>query len=72
MKYFKKTESEFGSYIDAEGVRYTVGWCSRIVSPGNETPEELGYEPYESMEAAVASWGLVPYVYPEEALLTEQ
>ncbi len=72
MKYFKKTESEFGSYVDSEGVRYTVEWCSRIVSPGNETPEDLGYEPYESMEAAVASWGLVPYVYPEEELLNEQ
>lgn len=73
MKYFKKTQSEFGSYVDSDGVRYTVEWCSRIVSPGNETPEELGYEPYENMEAALESWGLVPYVYPEEeALLTEE
>lgn len=69
MKYFKKVESEHGAYVDANGVHYSVGWCSRIVSPGNETPEELGYEPFESMKAALEAWGLVPYVYPED--LTE-
>ena len=69
MKYFKKTESEYGSYIDAEGVRYMVEWCSRIVSPGNETPEDLGYEPFVSMEAALEAGGLVPYVVPEDEML---
>lgn len=68
MKYFKKTQNEFGSYIDSDGVRYTVEWCSRIVSPGNETPEELGYEPHESMEAALEAWGLVPVVYDEKEI----
>ena len=71
MKYFRKTQREFGSYIDAEGVRYTVEWCSRIVSPGNETPEDLGYEACETLETALEAWGLMPYVYPEEEILTE-
>lgn len=70
MKYFKKTVSEYGSYVDAEGVRYTVEWCSRIVSPGNETPEELGYEPFENMDSAIAIWGLETYEEPEEEHLS--
>ena len=72
MKYFRKTESEYGSYVDAAGVRYTVEWCSAIYSPDNLTPEQLGYEQHGNQEAALAAWGLVPYVDPEaENILTE-
>lgn len=75
MKYFRKTESEYGSHVDAAGVRYTVDWCSCIYSPENLTPEQLGYEPHESMEAALEAWGLTVWVDPEaeqEFLTTEQ
>lgn len=73
MKYFRKTESEFGSYIDADGVRYTVEWCSAIYSPDNLTPEQLGYEPFENQDEALEVWGLTPYVAPEEEnLLIEE
>lgn len=65
MKYFRKTESEYGNYVDAEGVRWVVEWCSRIYSPDNKTPEQLGYEPHENQDAALAAWGLTPYVDPE-------
>ena len=65
MKYFRKIQSEYGSYVGAEGVRYTVEWCSRIYSPENLTPEQLGYEPHENQDAALAAWGLTPYVAPE-------
>ena len=73
MKYFRKAESEFGSYIDADGVRYTVEWCSAIYSPDNLTPEQLGYEPFENQDEALEVWGLTPYVAPEEEnLLIEE
>ena len=65
MKYFRKTESEYGDYVDAEGVRWVVEWCSRIYSPENFTPEQLGYEPHENQDAALTAWGLTPYVDPE-------
>ena len=65
MKYFRKTQSEYGNYVDANGVRYTVDWCSAIYSPKNLTPEQLGYEPHESMEDALSVWSLTPYIDPE-------
>ena len=73
MKHFRKTQSEYGSYVDSDGVRYTVEWCSAIYSPNRTTPEQLGYEPYRSLEVALEAWGLVPYVDPEqEELLIDQ
>lgn len=73
MKYFRKTQSEYGNYADADGVRYTVEWCSCIYSPDNLTPEQLGYESFENQEEALAAWGLTPYVDPEaEELLLNQ
>ena len=65
MNYYKKTECEHGGYADAAGVRFSVVWCSCIYSPEKATPEELGYEPYESMEAALEAWGLTAWVDPE-------
>jgi hypothetical protein len=68
MKYFRKTESEYGSYVDEQGTRYIVDWCSAIYSPDNLTPEQLGYEPYENQDEALEAWGLIPYVDPEAEL----
>ena len=72
MKYFRKTESEYGSYVDEQGTRYVVDWCSAIYSPKNETPEQLGYEPFKTQDDALSAWGLTPYIDPEEELLTEE
>ena len=73
MKYFRKIQSEYGSYVDAEGVRYAVEWCSCIYSPDNITPEQMGYEQYKNQAEAVEAWGLTPYVDPEaEIFLTNQ
>ena len=72
MKYFKREKTECGGYVGADGELYTVLWCHAVHSPKRQTPEELGYEPFESMEAALEAWGLVPYVYPEEEFLTEE
>lgn len=69
MKYFRKTQSEYGSYVDAEGVRYTVEWCSCIYSPDNLTPEQIGYEQHKNQEAALEVWGLTVYVDPEQEKL---
>jgi hypothetical protein len=68
MKYFRKTESEYGSYVDEQGTRYIVDWCSAIYSPDNLTPEQLGYEPYENQDEALEAWGLTPYIDPEAEL----
>lgn len=70
MRYYKKEKTEYGSYVDAEGVRYMVEWCNTIYSPKNLTPEQLGYEPYENQDEALEAWGLTPYVDPEAESLT--
>lgn len=68
MIWVKKTETECGNYIDAEGKRYVLDWCHKIYSRGNVTEESLGYEPFDSMEAAIASYELTEYVDPEAAM----
>jgi len=65
MRYFRKTQSEYGNYVDANGERYTVEWCSCIYSPSKQTPEQLGYEQFDNEKAALTTWGLTPYVDPE-------
>lgn len=66
--WVRKTKDEGGSYVDADGTRWSVEWCVDVVGAD---PQHLGYEPYRSVDAAVAYWELQPYVYPEEELLTE-
>ena len=65
MKYYKKEKTEYGSYVDANGERYAVSWCHAIHSPQRLTPEQLGYEAFESMDEALAAWGLTAWVDPE-------
>lgn len=66
----RKTQSEHGGYVAADGSRWLVEWCAGMIGAD---PQEHGYEPYRSVDAAVAYWELEPYVYPEEEeLLTEQ
>ena len=66
----KQVLDDNGNYVDTDGVRYRVEWCEEVL--GAE-PETLGYEPFRSVEAAVAYWELEPYVDPEgeEDFLTE-
>lgn len=54
-----------GGYVDAEGVRYTVGWCVGMVTHDGSTPTDHGYERHESVQTACDAWGLTPYVDPE-------
>lgn len=63
--WVRRTPFEYGNYVDAEGTRYIVQWCSSILSPNGFGPAELGYEQHASVEAACEAWGLVPYEEPE-------
>lgn len=63
-KWVRRTQDEYGSYVDSNGVRYIVEWCHRLLTPDRSTEEENGYEKYASVEEACEAWGLVPYVDP--------
>ena len=68
--WVRRTQDENGTYIAADGSRWQVDWCVTIIGAD---PEQEGYEPFRSVEAATEYWGLEPYVDPawEEELLTE-
>lgn len=66
--WVRKTQNDNGEYVSADGSRWYVEWCVGMI--GAE-PEAHGYEPYRSVEAAVAYWELEPVVYPEEDLTEE-
>lgn len=55
MMYFKKSLDPAGEYEDANGQRYSIAVARRI-----RTAEgvNVGYEPFESLAAALATWGL--------------
>lgn len=72
MIWVKKEQNEMGGYADADGVRYTVGWCVGMITHDGSTPKDHGYERHESVKAACNAWGLAPYVDPEaEAMFLE-
>lgn len=61
--WVRKTPNEYGSYVAADGSRWSVDWCVEI---WGADPQELGYELFLSVDAAVAYWELQPWVDPEE------
>lgn len=65
--WVKKIDSPDGPYVDATGARWHVEWCQTVL--GAE-PSDLGYEPFRSVDVALAEWELTPYVYPEEENLS--
>ena len=60
--WVRRTPDANGSYVDAANTRWLVEWCVDVIGAD---PESLGYERFRSVDAAVAYWGLTPYVYPE-------
>ena len=66
--WVRKQQSEHGGYVAADGSRWLVEWCAGMIGAD---PQEHGYEPFRSVDAAVAYWELVPYANPEDELLTE-
>lgn len=75
-KWVRRTASDLGSHVDAEGNRYFIEWCHRLLTPDGSTEEDHGYEKYASVEDACISWGLSEYVDPtlatEEDLINEE
>lgn len=61
--WVRKTADPVGNYIDATGARYFVESCQSMY--GAE-PTDLGYEPFRSVDVALAEWGLTPYISTEE------
>jgi hypothetical protein len=61
--WVKKIADPAGAYVDATGSRWHVEWCQTVF--GAE-PTDLGYEPFRSVDVALAEWGLTPYIYTEE------
>lgn len=68
MIWVKKTEEEYGNYVDANNTHYVLDWCHKLITPDGSTEEENGYEQYKSIEEACEVWGLIPYVDPEAAM----
>lgn len=65
--WVKKNADPAGAYVDATGGRWRVEKCQTVL--GAE-PSDLGYEPFRSVDVALAEWELTPYVYPEEETLS--
>lgn len=65
--WVKKNADPDGAYVDASGSRWHVEKCQTVF--GAE-PTDLGYEPFRSVDVALAEWELTPYVYPEEETLS--
>ena len=66
--FVRKTQDENGQYVAADGSRWYVEWCAGMI--GAE-PTDHGYEPFRSVDAAVAYWELEPWIDPEELLIEE-
>lgn len=69
--WVRKTQDEQGNYVAADGTRWAVESCVAMYNADGSEPDAHGYEPYRSVDAAVAYWELMPYANPEEELLTE-
>lgn len=70
--WVRQTPSVFGPYVDASGNRFTVEWCVAMSNTDGSEPDSHGYELFRSVDAAVDSWQLTPYIDPEtQKLLTE-
>jgi hypothetical protein len=69
--WVRKTQAEQGNYVAADGTRWAVESCVAMYNADGSEPDAHGYEPFRSVDAAVAYWELEPYVNPEEEILTE-
>ena len=56
MMYFRKMDEPAGEYVSADGLRYSVSMARRIRSA---VGINVGYEPFSSLQEALAAWGLV-------------
>lgn len=66
--YFKKIEDESGLYADSHGRRYDVAGARRLRSSSMEYSD---YEEFESLEAALLTWGLCACELPVPSVSLE-
>ena len=66
--YFKKVEDESGPYADAHGQRYDVCGARRVRSSSMENSD---YAEFESLEAALQTWGLCVFAFPPASVSEE-
>ena len=52
---FKREIDENGEWMDADGQRYSLSVVRRL---RNAAGVNVGYEDFDSLEAALAAWGL--------------
>lgn len=64
----RKAISNHGDYVDTDGTRHRLEWCTAIYSPNGNDPAFYGYEAFDSKDAAVESWQLSPYIPQENDL----
>lgn len=56
--YAKITADEYGMHLTPTGERFMLNWGHKITSPTGQTPEEMGYTAFPSLQDALAAWGL--------------
>ena len=71
MIWVRKIQDENGMYVSEDGTRWQVDWCNRIYCPCGLSEAEHGYEAFESMEEALAAWGLTAWVDPEAEITND-
>lgn len=64
----RKVISSHGDYVDTDGTRYRLEWCTAVYSPRGNNPAFYDYEAFDSKDAAVESWKLSPYIPQENDL----
>jgi hypothetical protein len=59
--YCKKWAASEGQYVDPDGIRWEVS-SGTVAMRHYETNESIGYEQFDSLEAALTEWGLTEYM----------
>ena len=50
---------EHGAYTAANGTRCSIEYCAAIFGEHGNAPSAYGYDPFDSVQHAVATWGLL-------------
>lgn len=69
--YCKKLQDDSGRYVDSDGNRWDVSSGTIVLRHGIAN-EQLGYEPFENLESALETWGLMEYVDPRAKEMAEE
>lgn len=65
MWYYKE-KNEQGEHVDAQGGRYSLTECYRVIAPDGRRNAELGYTEFSNMAECCKAWGLEAVDYAEE------